>query len=77
MHTVVETPGYLAAAKTAGMSDDVRFAIVSAVGREATLGELMVGTGGLRNSGLHGLERARAVATASCRSMSPRRTRYF
>ena len=50
MHTVVETPGYLAAAKTAGMSDDVRFAIVSAVGREPTLGELMVGTGGLRKS---------------------------
>ena len=48
MQTVVETPGYLSDAKTAGISDAVRQEIVSAVGTDPTLGELIVGTGGLR-----------------------------
>lgn len=48
MHTVVETPGYLSDAKTAGILDAVRQEIVSAVGAEPALGELIVGTGGLR-----------------------------
>ena len=40
MQTVVETPGYLAAAKAAGISDAVRYDIVSAIGFEPDLGEL-------------------------------------
>ena len=48
MHAVVETPGYLAAAKAAGISDEVRVAIVSALAADPKLGEVMVGTGGLR-----------------------------
>jgi len=48
MHTVVETPGYLAAARVACIPDNVRLAIVDAVGRDPALGELIVGTGGLR-----------------------------
>lgn len=48
MHTVVETPSYLASTKAAGIPDQVRQEIVSAVASEPTLGDLMVGTGGLR-----------------------------
>lgn len=48
MHTVVETPTYFASAKAAGISDQVRQEIVSAVSTDPTLGELMIGTGGLR-----------------------------
>ena len=48
MHTVVETPGYLAAAKAAGISDAVQHDIVTAVGTNPELGDLIVGTGGLR-----------------------------
>lgn len=48
MQTVVETPGYLAAAKAAGIEDSVRAAIVSAVARDPETGVLVVETGGLR-----------------------------
>lgn len=48
MQTVVETPGYLATAKAAGVSDAVRYDIVTAVGLDPSLGELVVGTGALR-----------------------------
>ena len=45
---MVETPGYLAAAKVAGISDAVRHDIVTAIGTNPELGDLIVGTGGLR-----------------------------
>lgn len=48
MHTVVETPSYLAAAKDAGMSEDVRAEVVSAISENPLIGDLMKGTGGFR-----------------------------
>jgi hypothetical protein len=48
MFTVVETPGFIASAKTAGISDAVRAEIVSAVAGNPEQGDLIVGTGGLR-----------------------------
>jgi hypothetical protein len=48
MQTVVETPGYLVSAKAAGLTDSVRARIVSEVAKNPELGEVMVGTGGLR-----------------------------
>jgi hypothetical protein len=48
MHTVVETPSYLAAAKAAGMSAATRAEIVSAVASDPTTGDLLQGTHGLR-----------------------------
>jgi hypothetical protein len=48
MLTVVETPAFLASAKAAGISDAVRAEIVSAVAGNPELGDLIVGTGGLR-----------------------------
>lgn len=48
MHTVVETPSYLAAAKRAGMSDAVRMHVVTVIAENPELGDLMVGAGGLR-----------------------------
>ena len=48
MHTVVETPGYLAAAKSIGIPDAVLREIVTAVASRPSLGDLIVGTGGLR-----------------------------
>lgn len=48
MQTVVETPAYLSAAKAASISDETRAAIVSALAANPTMGDLLVGTGGLR-----------------------------
>jgi hypothetical protein len=48
MHTVVETPSYLAAAKSAGMSADVRTKIVALVANDPGIGDLIPGTRGLR-----------------------------
>ena len=48
MHVVVETPTYLAAAQRAGIGEAVRSEIVAAVAGNPSLGELMVGSGGLR-----------------------------
>ncbi len=48
MHTVVETPSYLAAAKSAGIPEAVQREIVTTVASCPDLGDLIVGTGGLR-----------------------------
>jgi len=48
VHTVVETPAYLADAKHLGIPDETRAAIVTAVSAEPRLGALLVGTGGCR-----------------------------
>ncbi|HQZ12800.1 MAG TPA: type II toxin-antitoxin system RelE/ParE family toxin [Devosia sp.] len=48
MHTVVETPAFLASCKVAGVADHVRAEIVSALASNPELGDLVVGTGGLR-----------------------------
>ena len=48
MHTVVETPAYLAAAAQAGITEEERSAIVSRIAEQATAGDLIVGTGGCR-----------------------------
>ena len=48
MHTVVETPEYLAAAKKAGMSDAERLATVDAIAANPTAGDVIEGSGGAR-----------------------------
>ena len=48
MHTVVETPSFIAAAKAAGMSDITRSEVVAALATNPKTGELMEGTGGFR-----------------------------
>jgi hypothetical protein len=48
MHTVVETPSYLAAAKAAGMSEQTRAEIVNAVAVRPDAGDVIPGTQGLR-----------------------------
>ncbi|MEJ7933487.1 type II toxin-antitoxin system RelE/ParE family toxin [Sphingobium sp. AN558] len=48
MHTVVETPEYLTAAKKAGMSDAERDAAVSVLAENPEAGEIIPGTGGCR-----------------------------
>ncbi len=48
MHTVVETPSYLSAAKAAGLDEVVRQAIVSHVASNPELGDAIQGTGGFR-----------------------------
>ena len=48
MQTVVETPSYLAGAKAAGMSEEVRAAIVDAVAVSPSRGVALKGTGGCR-----------------------------
>lgn len=48
MHTVVETPSYLSAARSAGIDDELRAEIVSLVGENPALGDVLEGTGGFR-----------------------------
>lgn len=48
MHTVVETPAYLASAKDEGVDDDERAEIVRFLSSDPTAGDLIVGTGGAR-----------------------------
>ena len=48
MHTVVETPSYLAAAKDAGADEGVRIEIAAVVAGDPQHGDLIAGAGGLR-----------------------------
>ncbi len=48
MHTVVETPAYLASAHDVGLTDQEREEIVSYLARHPDAGDLMPGTGGAR-----------------------------
>lgn len=48
MHTVVETPEFLAAAKRAGMSEEERFAAISFVAEHPQAGNIIEGSGGAR-----------------------------
>ena len=48
MHSVVETPDFLADAKVAGMGQDEREAVVTFVASNPQAGDVMVGTGGAR-----------------------------
>lgn len=48
MHTVVEIPEYLIAAKKAGMTDDERQAAIDLIAANPEAGDIMLGTGGCR-----------------------------
>ena len=48
MHTVVETPSYLADAKAAGLTEGERDAVVEMIGNHAEAGDEISGTGGAR-----------------------------
>lgn len=48
MHTVIETPAYLASARDADLSDEERDNIVAYLARHPDAGELIPGTGGAR-----------------------------
>ncbi|MEC9067810.1 MAG: type II toxin-antitoxin system RelE/ParE family toxin [Pseudomonadota bacterium] len=48
MQTVVETPGYLRAAKSANMTDEEREAVVALIAENPEAGEIMPGCGGAR-----------------------------
>ena len=65
MHTVIETPAFLASARDERISDNDRAAIVSYVSKNPDAGEIMPGTGGRESFASPVAERARAAATAS------------
>ncbi len=48
MHTVIETPAFLASARDEGLGDDERFGIVTYLARHPKSGDVMPGTGGAR-----------------------------
>ena len=48
MHTVIETPRYLASAAQEGLDDDERASIVAFVAEHPTAGDIIPGTGGAR-----------------------------
>jgi hypothetical protein len=48
MHTVVETPSYIADAKAAGLTESERDLVVETVARRPEVGDEIGGTGGAR-----------------------------
>ncbi len=48
MHTVIETPAFLASARDEGLGDDERLRIVTYLAHNPEAGDLMPGTGGAR-----------------------------
>lgn len=48
MHCVIQTDGFVASAKDAGLSEDEVFQIVVEIARNPTVGDLIPGTGGAR-----------------------------
>lgn len=48
MHAIIETSTYLADAKSAGLSDDNRAAVIATIAADPSSGALMQGTGGAR-----------------------------
>ncbi len=48
MHTVVETPTFLASAAKAGMTESERVAAINLISANPTAGEIMPGGGGVR-----------------------------
>ncbi len=54
VQTVIETPAYLSAAKSAGMSDAERIEAIDMIARNPESGAVMPGTGGCRKLRLAG-----------------------
>jgi hypothetical protein len=48
VHTVVETPEFIIAAKHAGMTDEERWAAIDHISENADAGEIIPGSGGAR-----------------------------
>lgn len=48
MHTVIQTPAFIAAAAEAGMTDHELDAVVTKIANEPDVGDIMRGTGGAR-----------------------------
>jgi hypothetical protein len=48
MHTVIETPSFLADCRNAGLSDDEMSTIAATISNDPSAGELIPGTGGAR-----------------------------
>jgi hypothetical protein len=48
MHTVIETPAYLASAREVGLTNEERDEIVTYLARQPDAGDLIPGTGGAR-----------------------------
>jgi len=48
VHTVVETPEYLTAAKRAGMTDDERYSAITIISQRPQAGDVIQGSGGAR-----------------------------
>ena len=62
IHVVVALPGFVAAAKVAGLSDDARARIIDRVAGRPDAGDVIPGTGGARKVRFAGRARARAAA---------------
>jgi hypothetical protein len=64
MHTVVETPSYLADAKAVGLTEGEREAVVEMLANHPDAGDEIGGTGGARKVRVAGRGKERAVAIA-------------
>jgi hypothetical protein len=72
VHTIVETPAYLADAKHEHMTSDEREAAVDLVAANPEAGDLIVGSGGCRKVRIGGKEKASRVAIALSPSLAER-----
>jgi hypothetical protein len=77
MHTVIETPAFLASATDEHVSDDERQAIVSFMASNPDAGEIMPGTGGARKIRFAGRGRAKVADIESLRFTRRRICRCF
>ncbi len=67
MHAVVETPTYLTDAKSAGVTDEERAAVVLAIASDPAAGDVIPGTGGIRKIRIAGKGKGKS---GGCRIIS-------
>jgi hypothetical protein len=60
MHGVIETPYYLADAKSAGVTDEERASIVAVIATDPEAGDVIPGTGGARKVRIGGKGRGKS-----------------
>jgi hypothetical protein len=76
VHTVVETPTYLAIANKL-FREEERADIVALVAADPECGDLIRGTGDFERSGLHAREWGKVAARGLCISGATRNFRFF
>jgi hypothetical protein len=76
MQTVVETPGFLADARSLGLSEDERLTIVTGIAANPGAGKVIEGTGGARKIRFAGRGKGKSGGYRSSHSSAARMFRF-